>query len=106
VKTPAYSTQITVIRNVVTYSFSLYEDDSLGFWAAGKAGWYEIGTPAKGYADILEDMKEATAMWYYLADKFKKSRIKGKPTAKVIEDHCKRQFSEASFPGMLSVTSH
>jgi hypothetical protein len=74
VKYTRYYRETIRIRDVTMYSFSENEDGTLGFWAAGRAGWYELRTPAKGYANIFRGMEEATGIFYYLADKYRNSR--------------------------------
>jgi len=63
-----------IVSDIETYSFAKYDDGTLGFWAAGKAGWFELRAVAKSYKDVYCQMEEATAMFYYLADKFSNSR--------------------------------
>lgn len=74
VKTTKYRTTRIKLENVVTYSFSQFEDGTFGFWAAGEAGWFEIRNPNKAYRKLFEGMKEATGMFYYLADKYRNTR--------------------------------
>ena len=74
VRSPFYQTVPLVIKNVTTYSFSQFEDGTFGFWAGGLAGWYEIVKPATEYEKIFEKMSEATGMFYFAADKFRKTK--------------------------------
>ncbi|MCJ1281584.1 hypothetical protein MMC26_000904 [Xylographa opegraphella] len=95
VLTSAYRNRPITIDNVATYSFSVFEDGSFGFWAAGKAGWFEIKSMAKGYRKIFQDMKEATGMFYHLADKYRNCRTTmPKQSAKKLETHVKIQFRD------------
>ncbi|MCJ1376958.1 hypothetical protein MMC17_000048 [Xylographa soralifera] len=95
VLTSTYRNRPITIDNVATYSFSVFEDGSFGFWAAGKAGWFEIKSMAKGYRKIFQDMKEATGMFYHLADKYRNCRTTmPKQSAKKLETHVKIQFKD------------
>ncbi|MCJ1431310.1 hypothetical protein MMC27_000661 [Xylographa pallens] len=95
VLTSAYRNRPIIIDNVATYSFSVFEDGSFGFWAAGKAGWFEIKSMAKGYRKIFQDMKEATGMFYHLADKYRNCRsTMPKQSAKKLETHVRVQFRD------------
>ena len=66
------------IRNVTTYAFAEYEDGSYGFWAAGKAGWFQIQSPASSFKETYALMNEAASMFYMLADKLRRA-IKKRP---------------------------
>ena len=94
-KSSDYRNRPITISNVATYSFSLFEDGSFGFWAAGQAGWFELKSAAKDFKKTFAGMKEATGMFYYLADKYKNSRAKySGASAKVLQDHVvKRLFN-------------
>ncbi|MCJ1403731.1 hypothetical protein MMC11_006954 [Xylographa trunciseda] len=95
VLTSTYRNRPITIDNVATYSFSVFEDGTFGFWAAGKAGWFEIKSMAKGYRKIFQDMKEATGMFYHLADKYRNCRTTmPKQSAKKLEIHVKTQFAD------------
>ena len=91
----AYQNRTIAIPDVATYSFSLFDDGTFGFWAAGKAGWFEVTKPAKGFKKVFEEMQEATAMFYFLADKYRGSRNKMTHcSVKALEDYVKNLFSE------------
>lgn len=62
------------IEDVAIYSFSENEDGTLSFWAAGRAGWYELHKPLPSYGRIFRGMQEATGLFYFLADKFRNAR--------------------------------
>ena len=86
-----------MIEDVSTYSFSQWEDGTFGFWAGGKAGWYEIAEPAKEYQKVFEEMNEAIGMFYFATDKFRKSRkVYSCAPPRVCEDRTKEWFSEVS----------
>ena len=91
----AYQNQVIAIPDVATYSFSLFDDGSFGFWAAGKAGWFEITNPDKRYAKFFAEMQEATGMFYFSADKWRISPNKSTHwSVKVIDAHANYLFSE------------
>lgn len=83
------------LRNVTTYAFAEYEDGSYGFWAAGKAGWFEIQSPASSYKETYSLMNEAASMFYMLADKLRRA-IKKRPklNAKELEKYTRVLFKE------------
>ena len=78
VKDKRYRDKLIELRNVTTYAFAEYEDGSYGFWAAGKAGWFEIQSPASSFKDTYILMNEAASMFYMLADKLRRA-IKKRP---------------------------
>lgn len=98
----AYRNRIVTVDSVATYSFSLFDDGSFGFWAAGKAGWFELRSPAKDFKRVFAAMQEATGMFYYLADKYRNrhTSLLNLP-AKKLEIHVKRQFNDASLPKVI-----
>ena len=110
VLTSAYRNRPIIIENVATYSFSVFEDGTFGFWAAGKAGWFEIKSMAKGYRKIFQDMKEATGMFYHLADKYRNCRTTmSKQSARKLEIHVRIQFREvrtSELPWSGELTEH
>ena len=69
-----YRDKAIEISNVMTYAFAEYNDGTYGFWAAGKAGWFEIQSASNAYHDTYEKMIQAASMFYMLADKLKRSR--------------------------------
>ncbi len=58
----------------MTYAFAEYHDGSYGFWAAGKAGWFEIRDPISACQSSYDMMKEAASMFYLMADKLRRTR--------------------------------
>ncbi|KAL9123356.1 MAG: hypothetical protein Q9187_000083 [Circinaria calcarea] len=95
VKNSSYRSTPIILENVVTYSFSQFEDGTFGFWAAGKAGWFELRDPNKAYLKSYEEMKEATGMFYYLADKYRNIRKKYRnASAKISEELVKFLFHD------------
>jgi hypothetical protein len=99
-KLPAKQVDTICIRDVCSYSFSQYEDGTFGFWAAGKAGWYEIRTAADNYAPFYQSMEESTSMFYFLADRFSED---GKPRAP--EQYVKSLMQDVSVILPMSVIS-
>ena len=74
VKDPKYKTKTVDIMNVTNYAFAEYDDGSFGFWAAGKAGWFEIKSASGPYSQTLLEMNEAASMFYTIADKTRRGR--------------------------------
>ena len=58
------------------YAFAEYLDGTYGFWAAGKAGWFEFDSFAPAYRSIYDRMNEASSLFYMLADRMKKAKFK------------------------------
>ncbi|CAF9943401.1 MAG: hypothetical protein ALECFALPRED_000294 [Alectoria fallacina] len=83
------------LRNVTTYAFAEYEDGSYGFWAAGKAGWFEIQSPAASFEQTYSLMNEAASMFYMLADKLRRA-IKKRPklNAKELDKYTRVLYKE------------
>lgn len=84
VKDKRYRDKPIELRDVTTYAFAEYEDGSYGFWAAGKAGWFEIQSPASSFKETYTLMNEAASMFYMLADKLRRA-IKKRPKLNVKE---------------------
>lgn len=88
-----YRRKPIVINNVKAYAHAQYNDGTSGFWAAGKAGWFEVKDPVKVYEETFEDMIEATDMFYFLADKYKNSITRlPQASAKALERYAVVQF--------------
>lgn len=69
-----YRTKAIEVTNVTTYAFAEFYDGSYGFWAAGKAGWFELKDPSNAFQRTYNMMNEAASMFYMLADKMRRSR--------------------------------
>ena len=83
-----------MVQNVERYSFSQFEDGTFGFWAGGKAGWFELIEPTRSFRQLFEDMNEATHMLYFLVDKSKNSRKSfSKATARDVAHHTRQLFN-------------
>lgn len=74
VKDQKYKVMTIKLENVTNYAFAEYDDGSFGFWAAGKAGWFEIKNTLGPYQQILAEMNEAASMFYVMVDKTRKGR--------------------------------
>lgn len=87
---------------MVFYAFAEYQDGSYGFWAAGKAGWFEIKEPVAAFQRSYNMMKEAASMFYLLADKLRRVH-KGmpKPTVRKLNEYAKHIFREVSYLDIL-----
>ena len=83
-KDKRYREKAIELRNVTTYAFAEYEDGTYGFWAAGKAGWFEIQSSASSFKETYSLMNEAASMFYMLADKLRRA-IKKRPKLSVKE---------------------
>ncbi|KAA6408652.1 MAG: hypothetical protein FRX48_07734 [Lasallia pustulata] len=88
-----YQKKPIVINDVESYAHAQYDDGTFGFWAEGKAGWFEVKNPVKVYEETFEDMIEATDMFYFLVDKYKNA-ITHMPhaNAKALERYAVAQF--------------
>ncbi|KAL8830734.1 MAG: hypothetical protein Q9191_001264 [Dirinaria sp. TL-2023a] len=73
VKDDKYRSKTVELDDITTYAFAEYNDGTYGFWAAGKAGWFELKDPAPAYKDAFAGMNEAASMFYMLADKLRRS---------------------------------
>lgn len=61
---------------VTQYAFAEYSDGTFGFWAAGKAGWFELQSPADSFEPTYLKMNEAASVFYMLADRVRRARVK------------------------------
>jgi len=73
VKDDKYRSRTVRLDNISNYAFAEYEDGTYGFWAAGKAGWFELKEPVPAHKRIFEGMNEAASIFYLLADKLRRS---------------------------------
>ena len=91
VRTKEHQRRTIEVKDIRTYAFAEYEDGTYGFWAAGKAGWFEIETPAASYKAIHKQMNEATSLLYTLADKLRRAqKAKPKLIQKELDKYVKR----------------
>lgn len=63
------------VSDVEHFSYGQYDSGEVAFWAAGKAGWFEI-RPARPYRDTYKDMTEAINILYFAADFFRGKKNK------------------------------
>ncbi|RAK71165.1 uncharacterized protein BO72DRAFT_453963 [Aspergillus fijiensis CBS 313.89] len=70
---PEYLTKRIVLENVTHYAYGQHNDGEVGFWVAGRAGWFSI-SPAKGYKPMFNEVVEAIDLLYFLADRHKRKR--------------------------------
>lgn len=73
---PDYEKRPIELTHVTTYAFAEYLDGTYGFWAAGKAGWFEFDSFASSYRSIHNHMNEATSLLYTLADRLRQSNVR------------------------------
>lgn len=76
------------IENVTNYSFGQNDDGKPVIWAAGKAGWYEIG-PSDRYLSHYNDTTEAIDMFYFMVDQYSKLGPKRKRLGFLIDPFLK-----------------
>ena len=74
VKDSKYKAAIIELENVTNYAFAEYDDGSFGFWAAGKAGWFEIKNAIGRFQQVFAEMNEAASMFYIMVDKTRRGR--------------------------------
>lgn len=72
---PDYLSKRIVLENVTHYAYGQHNDGEVGFWVAGRAGWFSI-SPARGYRNIFNDVIEAIDLLYFLADRHQAKRRK------------------------------
>lgn len=69
-----------IIDEVTHYAYGQTEDKSIELWVAGKAGWYDIISPAKGFTPTFNRMVQAIDMLYFLVDKHKQGKRQINPS--------------------------
>ncbi|KAI9045160.1 uncharacterized protein KD926_009574 [Aspergillus affinis] len=84
---PDYLTKRIVLENVTHYAYGQHNDGEVGFWVAGRAGWFSI-SPARGYRPMFNDVVEAIDLFYFLADRHQSKRRKGKNWNPSVEYLC------------------
>ncbi|PKY03583.1 hypothetical protein P168DRAFT_237220 [Aspergillus campestris IBT 28561] len=82
-----YLTKRIVLENVTHYAYGQHSDGEVGFWVAGRAGWFSI-SPARGYRPMFNDVVEAIDLLYFLADKHQPKRRKRRTLNPTVEDLC------------------
>ncbi|KAJ5496737.1 hypothetical protein N7463_008724 [Penicillium fimorum] len=71
-----------IIDEVTHYAYGQTEDKSIELWVAGKAGWYDIISPAKGFTPTYNRMVQAIDMLYFLVDKHRQGKKQINPSFK------------------------
>jgi hypothetical protein len=74
---PSRRTLTIEITDVRIFSYGAYADGSIGLWAGGKAGWFQIN-PSPAYRQLYKDMTEAVNLLYFIADSYSNPRMSGK----------------------------
>lgn len=69
-----------VIDEVTHYAYGQTEDKSIELWVAGKAGWYNIVSPAKGFQPTYNRMVQAIDMLYFLVDRHQQGKRQVNPS--------------------------
>ncbi|CAI7638295.1 unnamed protein product [Penicillium viridicatum] len=69
-----------IIDEVTHYAYGQTEDKSIELWVAGKAGWYNITSPAKGFTPTFNRMVQAIDMLYFLVDKHQQGKRQINPS--------------------------
>lgn len=69
-----------IIDEVTHYAYGQTEDKSIELWVAGKAGWYNIISPAKGFTPTYNRMVQAIDMLYFLVDKHQQGKRQINPS--------------------------
>ncbi|KAJ5492221.1 hypothetical protein N7453_010318 [Penicillium expansum] len=69
-----------IIDEVTHYAYGQTEDKSIELWVAGKAGWYDIISPAKGFTPTYNRMVQAIDMLYFLVDKHQQGKKQINPS--------------------------
>ncbi|KAJ5442698.1 hypothetical protein N7445_005705 [Penicillium cf. griseofulvum] len=69
-----------IIDEVTHYAYGQTEDKSIELWVAGKAGWYDIISPAKGFTPTYNRMVQAIDMLYFLVDKHQQGKRQINPS--------------------------
>ena len=82
---------------VTQYAFAEYSDGTFGFWAAGKAGWFELQSPASSFKSTYFKMNEAPSIFYMLADRVRKGRVNASHLSlKELRKYMKKVFAAVS----------
>ncbi|KAJ5747480.1 uncharacterized protein N7511_009176 [Penicillium nucicola] len=69
-----------IVDDVTHYAYGQTEDKSIQLWVAGKAGWYDISLPARGYVPTYNRMVQAIDMLYFLVDKHQQGKKQINPS--------------------------
>jgi hypothetical protein len=69
-----------IIDDVTHYAYGQTEDKSIELWVAGKAGWYDISLPARGFVPTYNRMVQAIDMLYFLIDRHQQGKKQINPS--------------------------
>ena len=95
VRDPKYRTKGIELTDITTYAFAEFEDGSYGFWAAGKAGWFELKDPLTSFQHTFDMMNEAASMFYMLVDKSRRARkSRSNYTARYLDNYANLIFKD------------
>ncbi len=93
VRDRSYTNKTINLEQVTRYAFAEYDDGSCGFWAAGKAGWFEIQSPASPFKTTYEKMNEAASIFYMLADRLRRTHRRARNLGpKELKIHARKVF--------------
>ena len=82
------------VEEVRSFAYGSYQDGSVGIWAAGKSGWFEI-QPGRAYRSIYQDMCAAVKMLFFIADAYTEPRPrKGKKAQPWLEPTAEQMFEK------------
>lgn len=94
------------MHNITTYAFAEYEDGTYGFWAAGKAGWFELKDPAPTYKTAFGKMNEAASMFYMVADKLRRAyKANARLSAKALDRYVNAIFKDVCIAGAAAAAA-
>ena len=104
VKNDKYRSKTIELDSTTTYAFAEYDDGTYGFWAAGKAGWFELKDPVPLFRTTFEGMNEAASMFYMLADKLRRAhKTNPKLSVKGLERYANNVFRDVSHASLFSL---
>lgn len=94
-KNDKYQSKAIELAPVTNYAFAEYDDGTYGFWAAGRAGWFELKDPVPAFRPTFEGMNEAASMFYMLADKLGRAhKTNPKLSVKGLERYANNVFRD------------
>ena len=102
-KDDKYRSRTVELDDIITYAFAEYHDGTYGFWAAGKAGWFELKDPAPAYKDTFAGMNEAASMFYMLADKLRRAyKTNARLSTKALDRYANAIFRDVCMLGSIA----
>ena len=98
VKNDKHKSKTIQLASITTYAFAEYDDGSYGFWAAGRAGWFEVKDPVPASKIHFEGMNEAASMFYMVADKLRRAhKTNPKLSLKGLERYANTIFRDVGY---------